>query len=261
MHVASGSASGDIDRGGAHDWARFQEPHFRPFYTTLFERLGIGNATRLLDVGCGSGGAALLASERGAQVAGLDASPGSIAVARERLPAGDFRVGDMEQLPWSDGSFDAVTGFNAFQFARTPVAALTEGRRVLAAGGKLGVVIWAPPAESQQPRIMAAISALAPPQSPGAPGPFALSGPGVLETTLETAGLHIVDRGEVPIVVEYPDVEAACNAMLAGSAGVRAVQHSGEGRVRQAIVDRLEEFHRPTGGYLFENRFRFVIAG
>jgi hypothetical protein len=48
--------------------------------------------------------------------------------------------------------------------------------------------------------------------------------------------------------------------MMAGSAGVRAVAHSGEERVRQAIVTALEEFRVPTGGYRMENRFRFVIA-
>jgi hypothetical protein len=47
--------------------------------------------------------------------------------------------------------------------------------------------------------------------------------------------------------------------MLAGSGGVRAVQHSGELRVRQAIVEALQEF-RSTDGYRMENRFRFGIA-
>jgi len=258
--MTTGRAEGGSQLGGARDWARFQEPHFRPFYDTVHERLGIGNGTRLLDVGCGPGGAALLAAGRGARVAGLDAAPASIEVARERVPEGDFRVGDMEILPWPDGSFDAVTGFNSFQFARQQVAALAEARRVLAAGGKLGMVIWAPREESQYPRIMAAISALAPPQPPDAPGPFALSAPGVLESVLEAAGLRPVERGEVPIVVAYPDDGAACQALLAGSAGARAMQHSGEARVRQAIRAALEEFRVETGGYRIENRFRFIIA-
>jgi SAM-dependent methyltransferase len=246
--------------GATRDWARFQEPHARPFYDAVHERLGIGQGTRLLDEGCGPGGAALLAAQRGAQVAGLDAAPGMIEVARERVPEGDFRVGDMESLPWPDGSFDAVTGFNSFQFARNPVATLAEARRVLAASGKLGLVIWAPRDQSQQPRIMAVVSALAPPQPPDAPGPFALSAPGRVEAVLEAAGLRPMERGEVPIVVDYADAEAACRVMLAGSAGVRAVQHSGEDRVRQAILEALEQFRVETGGYRLENRFRFVIA-
>jgi SAM-dependent methyltransferase len=183
-----------------------------------------------------------------------------IEVARERIPSADFRVGDMETLPWPDSSFDAITGFNAYQFARNPVAALGEARRVLAHGGKLGMVIWAPPNESQQTSVMAAIAALATPQPPGAPGPFALSAPGVAESVLEEAGLRLVDKGEVPVMAVYPDAEAACRVMMAGSAGVRAIQHSGEERVRQAILERLEAFRVASDGYRFENRFRYLIA-
>ncbi|HLZ30266.1 MAG TPA: hypothetical protein VKV73_23325, partial [Chloroflexota bacterium] len=87
------------------------------------------------------------------------------------------------------------------------------------------------------------------------PGPFALSRPGVLESALESVGLQLVDRGEVPMVVEYPDAEAACKGMMAGSGGVRAVQHSGEELVRQVILEALEQFRSGTGGYRMENRF------
>jgi ubiquinone/menaquinone biosynthesis C-methylase UbiE len=126
------SGAGDDERsGGAEDWARFHEPSFQPFYDAVHTQLGIKNGTRLLDVGCGAGGAALLAAQRGAQVVGLDASAPFIALASARLPQGEFRVGDMEQLPWPAGAFDAVTGFNAFQFARHPATALAEAGRKL----------------------------------------------------------------------------------------------------------------------------------
>jgi SAM-dependent methyltransferase len=184
-------------------------------------------------------------------------------VASARVPQGDFRVGDMEQLPWPAGTFDAVTGFNVFQFARHPATALAEAGRVLARGGQLGLVIWAPHDQSQQATLMDAMdamSALAPSQPPDAPGPFALSAPGAAEAALQAAGLHLLDRGEAPIVVEYPDADAACRAMLQGSAGVRAVQHSGEERVREVILDGLAPYRTETGGYRLENRFRFLIA-
>jgi SAM-dependent methyltransferase len=235
--MTTGPTHEALGRGGARDWAQFMEPHFQPVYALVQHRLGIGAGTGILDIGCGPGGAARLAAQRGARVAGLDAAPGAIALARERVADGDFRVGDMERLPWPDGSFDAVTCFNSMQFAGSPVAALSEARRVLAVGGMLGLLIWAPREHSQQPRIMAALSALAPPQPPDAPGPFALSAPGRVEAVLEAAGLRLVERGEVAVIVAYADAEAACRAMMAGSAGVRAVQHSGEERVRQAILE------------------------
>lgn len=255
-----GQARGELWSEGARDWAKYMEPHYHPLYTRVFDRLGVGVGVRLLDVGCGPGGAAVLAAGRGARVAGLDASAGSIDVARERLPDGDFRVGDMESLPWPDSTFDVVTAFNAFPFARNPETTLRESGRVLVPDGKVGMVMFSPTGESQQPRVMAVISALAPSQPPGAPGPFALSDPGVAEAVVEAAGLRLVDRDEITVVLHYPDAEAVCRAMMAGSGGMRAIQHVGAERVRQVTLGALEPFRVETGGYRFENRFRFVIA-
>jgi ubiquinone/menaquinone biosynthesis C-methylase UbiE len=87
------------------------------------------------DVGCGSGIAALMASQRGARVWGLDAAEKLIEIARARVPSGDFRVGEMEKLPFLDGMFDLVTGFAAFNYAARPLAALAEARRIVKPDG------------------------------------------------------------------------------------------------------------------------------
>ena len=73
--MTTGKAFGHLWSHGARDWASFVEPHYQSFYQAVYGRLGITEGTRVLDVGCGPGGAALLASGRGALVAGLDASP------------------------------------------------------------------------------------------------------------------------------------------------------------------------------------------
>jgi cyclopropane fatty-acyl-phospholipid synthase-like methyltransferase len=88
-----------------------------PAWAAVADVTGIGRGTRVLDVGCGTGGFCALAAERGAVVHGIDAMPERVAEARGRVPGGDFRVELMEQLPWPAGSFDVVTGFNAFQYA------------------------------------------------------------------------------------------------------------------------------------------------
>ena len=53
-----------------------------------------------------------------------------LTIARSRVPAGDFRRGDLEALPFADESFDLVTGFNSLQYAANPVAALRDVGRV-----------------------------------------------------------------------------------------------------------------------------------
>src|SRR5438093_1004277 len=83
----------------------------------------------------GSGLALELAAARGATVAGIDASPRLVAVARDRNPAADLRVGDMNGLPWEESSFDVVTSFRGI-WGTTPQA-LGEAFRVLAPGGRV----------------------------------------------------------------------------------------------------------------------------
>jgi ubiquinone/menaquinone biosynthesis C-methylase UbiE len=117
----------------------------RPCYDAVLEHARVGKATRLLDVGCGAGMAAQLAHARGATIAGLDASEPLLAIARERAPHGEFRHGDLEQLPWPDASFDVVTGFNSFQYAADPKRALAEAKRVVRRGGSVFIVTWGQP--------------------------------------------------------------------------------------------------------------------
>src|SRR5262245_45210486 len=109
--MGTAQIQGSLWGARARDFAEAVEPCGRPLYEAVFDAADVRAATRLLDVGCGPGLAALLASARGAQVAGLDAAEASLEVARERVPAGDFRVGEMEDLPWPDNTFDVVTGF------------------------------------------------------------------------------------------------------------------------------------------------------
>jgi SAM-dependent methyltransferase len=101
-----------------------------PAWLAIAESTAIGPGTRVLDVGCGTGGFCAFAASRGALVAGADADADRIETARARVPTGDFVIALMEQLPWTDGAFDVVTGFNSFQYAVDVPAALAEAARV-----------------------------------------------------------------------------------------------------------------------------------
>src|SRR5512136_2276043 len=89
---------------GARDWADFQEATVRPVFEAVLERTGVGTGTRYLDAGCGAGMAAQIAAARGAEVSGVDASEAMLAIARSRAPSGDFRQGDLEDLPFAGES-------------------------------------------------------------------------------------------------------------------------------------------------------------
>ncbi|MCB1968200.1 MAG: class I SAM-dependent methyltransferase, partial [Candidatus Accumulibacter sp.] len=151
----------------ARDWADIQEGGCRPVYLAVFERVGLRAGMRCLDAGCGAGMASQIAAERGALVSGLDAADNLLAIARERVPAGDLRVGDLEGLPFADHSFDLVTGFNSFQFAGNPGLALAEARRVTRPGGHVAIVTWGSPEGMEAASLLAALRPLLPPPPPG----------------------------------------------------------------------------------------------
>src|ERR1700709_2763008 len=124
----------------AADFASLAEPANCREYVAMHQHLGVASGTRLLDVAWGSGLAIELASARGATCAGIDASHRLVAVAQDRTPDADIRVGDMHALPWADESFDVVTSFRGI-WGTTPDA-VAEVRRVLRPGGRLGLTVW-----------------------------------------------------------------------------------------------------------------------
>ncbi len=77
---------------------------------------------------------------------------------------------------------------------------------------------------------------------------------------MERAVIRPVGSGEASCPFDYPDDETAWRAL--GSAGplVRAVQHAGEEASRSAVIDSLQPFKQPSGGYRQENVFRYVVG-
>src|SRR5437763_16435690 len=97
LSVTGGSAGVQSDLWGARarEWCAM-EAQMRPLYEAVFERVGLGHGTELLDAGCGAGLAAQLAARLGVVVSGLDATPALLAIAAERVPNGAFAVADLE---------------------------------------------------------------------------------------------------------------------------------------------------------------------
>lgn len=260
--MSSGSAAvqGALWGARARDWAEVQEPVSRPLYEAVLRQTGIGPNTPVLDVGCGAGLFCALAAARGARVSGLDAASALLEIAKARVPSGAFREGEMETLPYPDRTFDLVTGFNAFQFAARPQAALAEARRVARPGASVVIATWGKPEDSEAARYLAALRPLLPPAPPGGPGPFALSADGALEGFVRDAGLTPRRVDEVDCPFEYADLKTALRGLLSGGPIVRALQTSGEARVREATVEAITPYRLSSGGYRLEHSFLFMIA-
>src|SRR5436305_14291979 len=63
-------------------WAELHEQYTAPAYIAALDALGVGDGTRMLDIGCGARLALRLAADRGVDVAGLDAASGLLEYAR-----------------------------------------------------------------------------------------------------------------------------------------------------------------------------------
>jgi SAM-dependent methyltransferase len=192
------------------------------------------------------------------EVAGLDAAEASLVIARERTPHGDFRVGEMETIPWTDHAFDAVTSFNAFQFAADAVNALREAKRVVKPEGCVGIVVWGREEDCETMTATAAVSKLTPP--PTNPSGTSLLAPGRIETLLAQAGLTLLSSGEMDCFFEFPDQATALRELMAAGIAVAAARQVGAKAVRQAIAESLLRFRTNEGRYCQRNQFHYFIA-
>lgn len=244
----------------AADWAELQEQYMVPAFTAGLDALGVSNATRLLDVGCGAGGALRLAADRGADVSGLDAAPGLLEIARRRVPGAALIEGELQTLPFGDNEFDAVSGFNSFQYAADPMAALREARRVTRPGGRILALVWSPVEMCELAPHLQSLGALMPPPPPGAPGPFALSGRDALDELFAAADLEVAEVRDVPCTFAYPDTETAIRAMSSAGPVVRVAEHAGADAVRANIASFLDGHVRPDGSYAIVNPFRYAVS-
>ena len=259
-HGLTAEANNHLWGARALDWANIQEGTCRPVYLNAFDSLALGPETRFLDAGCGAGMAAQIAAERGASVAGLDAAENLLAIARERVPHGEFLLGELETLPFPDSSFDLVAGFNSFQYAGSPGAALAEAKRVTRPGGSVLVMTWGEPAGMDAASIVAAIKPLLPPPPKGAPGPFALSEEAALRAFAVAAGLAPKAVVDVDSPWHYPDLATALRGLMSAGVSVRAMQHSSEAAVESAYAEALRPFCNADGSYSLGASFRYLVA-
>ncbi|MBB2205269.1 ArsR/SmtB family transcription factor [Gluconacetobacter takamatsuzukensis] len=109
---------------------------------------------RMVDIGTGTGRMMELLGRQADSAIGFDRSPAMLRLARTKLaqaglaqPGSDnaeLRQGDMYALPLPDGAADFAIMHQVLHYAQHPAAAIAEAARVLAPGGRLLIVDFAP---------------------------------------------------------------------------------------------------------------------
>lgn len=101
---------------------------------------------KILDVATGTGWTSRLVARRGATVTGVDIAAGLLAAAERQAAAEQLPIrylqADAEDLPFDDGSFDAVVSTVGVMFATRPEAAARQLARVCRRGGRLALTTW-----------------------------------------------------------------------------------------------------------------------
>lgn len=111
--------------------------------------LGEEPMARLVDIGTGTGRMLELFSPRAGWAVGIDRSPEMLRLARAKLTErgldhAELRQADFYALPLADGEADAAILHHVLHFAQAPETVIVEAARVLAPGGRLLVVDFAP---------------------------------------------------------------------------------------------------------------------
>ncbi len=126
-------------RGWIGRWSERLAPDFVSF-------AGVGEGSRILDVGCGTGilGRAIVAHLRDVQVVGIDPAAAYVEYARtcRNEPRLSFEVGDAQAIQFADASFDSAMALLVLQELPDPPKALAEMRRVTRRGGIVAACQW-----------------------------------------------------------------------------------------------------------------------
>lgn len=256
-----GSASrwGPLWGARPDDWATSEDQQL-PTYEEALRHVGLEPSQRVLDVGCGVGAFLRLVAERGGEPFGIDASEALIEFARRRLPDADLCVGEMQDLPYDDNTFDLVTGFNSFFFANDMVAALREAGRVAKPDAPVVIQVWGAHANCNLEAMKMVARPLLPPRPLDAPPDPDLSQPGALEALATQAGLTPGITFQTTWALEYADRETLGRALVAPAGLATLAGPEREGAVKAAIVEALAPYRTADGSYRLSNEYHYLIA-
>lgn len=218
--------AGVANRWGEH--ADFLDARLEALTEAMLERAALRDADAVLELACGPGGTGLAAAARcpTSQVVLSDVAPEMVTIAAERATArglGNVRTAtlDLESIAEPDERYDVVLCREGLMFALDPPCAVREIHRVLRAGGRTAVSVWA--AREDNPWLGAVFDALTaqigtPVPPPGIPGPFALGNAEQLATLFREAGFAgvVVERVAVPVRAPSFDAWWARTEQVAG---------------------------------------------
>ncbi len=241
----NGPTLGGVDAEGPRGWAA-------PLYAAVLDVTEVGPATTLLDLGCGDGSFARAATDRGAQVTGVDLDRNAVARAAVEVPEATFVVRNAQDPP--PGPFDVVVAVQLLMHVADPVAVLGRAGHV---GGVLAATVWG---REEECAIRVFGEALAPWLGPRPPSGPSITEPARLRAVTEQAGLVVGRLDEVVCPFDYADEDELLGPLFDSAIGRAVGRRAGPVALREAVLERLAPYRTAAGGYRLENVFRLLVA-
>jgi trans-aconitate methyltransferase len=202
------------------------------------------------DIGCGTGELSGQISHRWApkHLVGIDTSEGFIAVAKERVPSGEFRVGDAMNTGLPEQGCDFAVSGLVLNFVPDKAKALSEMARIVRPGGAAALYVWDYAGHMQ---IMRSFFDVARQIDPGSSAyddaiNAPICRPEPLANAFTAAGLVDVQTAAIDVPAAFVDFDDYWTPFLGGMGSAPKYCMSVEEDVRVQIRDALRE-RLPTG--------------
>jgi ubiquinone/menaquinone biosynthesis C-methylase UbiE len=250
-------------------WVERQEVLDRMFTTLeglLVEAVSAAAASRVLDVGCGTGSTTLAVARQlgpSGRSTGIDISEPMLAAAcaraeREGMPA-SFILADAQTHGFEPASFDMIISRFGVMFFSDPVHAFANLRRATREDAELAFIAWRSAAEN--PFMTTAERAAKPllPNIPArqsdAPGQFAFADQHRVRRILEESGWTGIEVRPIDVVCAFPDKELIAYVTQFGPLG--RIFHEVDEATRARVIDTVRPAFDP---YLEGAEVRFTAA-
>jgi SAM-dependent methyltransferase len=220
---------------------------FRPIEKLLVDAIAVSSGSRVLDVGCGTGGTTLAAARRldakGGAV-GIDVSEPMIAAALARAERQGSRArfihADAQTYPFEPASFDTIISRFGVMFFDDPANAFANLRRAATDAGALRFVAWR--SADENPFMTTAECAAAgllpvPGREPGSPGQFAFADRRRVERILEDSDWGQIDIRPIDVPCTFPEKELVGYFTRLGPLG--RLLHTVDERTRTQVIDTV----------------------
>ena len=201
----------------------------------------------------------MLAEQCGAKVTGIEAAPAMVEFAQKQVPNGKFTVGDIQELPYEDKTFDVVLASSSLQYTEDRLETLRELKRVTKKNGLIAVTLWSTPEKVEYRKIFAAVQKLLP-SPPAGKGPFELSRDNVLENLMESVGLNIIVSKDVHCPFQYKNFEMFWKVNMSTGPIQMALKTISEDVLERELREVVSSNQAGDGTIHIDNYFKYVVG-